>query len=251
VFGTELMSLIGAAPLLMVGGVLWSQRRRIASILVAGPALFVVYTYAAALGADDNELAWNWTDLLVRVLYTFVAIVGTYLIFVALAQMETAGTGAPAIRRARTLGLAFVGTGIGLIIAWIARLPWVFTGGPGESYLAGNALTCLYVVTIPVLLHTGIGLLHGDTFATTLSLIITPFLMLLGGSVVSAYIGRNLEMGLTPLTTVGFWISLCLTAAFVHFSWQLFSIHWHRQVRNPRKQRGPMMSCPPHGLSHK
>ena len=216
--GMELFAVMVAAPVLMWAGFFLLQERGLGFAMAAGTSLYVVVVHASAMPGEDAVVAeGGWIGWVLN----FVLVLGgSQLAVLAWARLDFLGA-TPLVGRMFTyLGLTLTAVGSGLALAWIAKVPLVYTGQSADPYLADPALVCLAVL-IPALIGTGVGLLFRQAAAVVPALVITPFLTCLVGSAMFVEVALDVR-DVSPADPVTLGLGIVVTLLLTAFSWQLF-----------------------------
>ena len=167
--GGELVSLLIAAPLALVGGILLLRSQRGAPMLAIGPGLYAVYTYTQfAVGPQYERYPGNSEFFfLFHVALVVLGWLVTLGAWMRLRQEPAPALPAP-LRRATGVLLLFVNGMFAL--AWLASIANVLDGSATAEYELDQTLFWLVRLmdlgfVIPIGIMIGVGLIRNHSWA--------------------------------------------------------------------------------------
>ncbi len=183
----EIVSLAIVAPVAITAGVLWLRGHRLAAPLALGPAIYAVYTYTTVvLGQEYTRYDGNVEKFFP--LYAGLVAGGAAIAVVAWSRLGETSIPVPADGLRRTLAGIFIGLGGFFALAWAQQIRLVYAGNSPVDYQAGPTLFWLiklldFGFLIPLLVATGVGLLHNHPAATKAAYGLAPFATCLAASI--------------------------------------------------------------------
>jgi hypothetical protein len=172
--GGEIVSLLVAAPVAAVAGVLWLRGHPLAPVAAIGPAIYAAYMYTQyVVGPEYSRYEGNSERACP--LYLLLVLFGWLLAARSWIVLGGLDLPAPGLRLGRGLGLGLTGLNALFALAWIVSLvPVVAGNNPSAEYLADQTLFWTVRLmdlgfVIPVGLITGIALLRSHPAATRLT----------------------------------------------------------------------------------
>jgi hypothetical protein len=188
--GGEIVSLLLAAPLAILAGMLWLRGHRHAPVLALGPALYAIYTYVQFIaGPDYTRYAGNNEKAFP--LYLALIVLGWAIAIAAWGALGRMELPTPPIGLARTLGSLLLVVSVLIGLAWIAGIVDVLNGGTlAQEYRDDPTLFWLIRLmdlgfVIPASVVTAVGLLRRASWSKRLTYAYTGFQTLLTGAVAS------------------------------------------------------------------
>jgi hypothetical protein len=185
--GGEVVSLGLVAPAAVAAGVLWLRGLRLAPALTLGPALYAVYTYTTAvIGQEYGRYDGNVEKFFP--LYAGLVGGGAALAAYAWSHLLRLEASTPGDGMRRSLAGIFVALGSLFALTWAAQIRLVYVGRPPVEYEEGPTLFWLiklldFGFMIPLLIVTGVGLLHSHPTAVRAAYGLAVFATCLAGSV--------------------------------------------------------------------
>jgi hypothetical protein len=196
--GGEIVSLLLAAPVAVVAGVLWLRGSQFAPPLAIAPALYAVYTYVQFIVGPDytrydgnNERAFP--------LYLLLIVLGWAIAISAWGALGRMALPAPSLGLARILAIILIAISVLIGFAWIASIAGVISGGSvTQEYRDDPTLFWMIRLmdlgfVIPAGLMTAVGLLRHAVWSNRLTWALIGFQTLLTGSVASMAIAMEVR----------------------------------------------------------
>jgi hypothetical protein len=187
----EVISLLAAAPLAIVSGLVWHRRRTLAAALAIGPGLYAVYMYVQYVLAGQYDRYAGNVERFFPLFLTLI-ILGWITALRGWSVLGGDRGGAvpmPARRIRRTLGGLLLAIGLLFAAAWLGSIAGaVGVGSTPAGYGEDPNLFWLIRLmdlgfVIPAALVTAYGLLRNRAWAARLSYAIIGMQMLLTGAV--------------------------------------------------------------------